>query len=69
MRRSAMRYEMDMTRGSILRNMVRFSIRLMFSTVLQLLYNAADMVVGFICFVRHKRKVIADTQQKISFVK
>lgn len=45
MRRSASRYEMDMTSGPILLNMIRFSIPLMFSSVLQLLYNAADMVV------------------------
>ena len=45
MKRSAARYEMDMTSGPILMKMVRFSIPLMFSTILQLLYNAADMVV------------------------
>lgn len=45
MRKSSARYEMDMTTGPILMNMVRFSIPLMFSSVLQLLYNTADMVV------------------------
>jgi len=45
MRKSAARYEMDMTTGPILVKMIRFSIPLMFSTILQLLYNAADMVV------------------------
>lgn len=45
MRKSAARYEMDMTQGPIMMNMIRFSIPLMFSSVLQLLYNAADMVV------------------------
>ena len=45
MRKSAARYEMDMTTGPILPNMIRFAIPLMFSSVLQLLYNAADMVV------------------------
>lgn len=39
------RYEMDMTQGPIMMNMIRFAIPLMFSSVLQLLYNAADMVV------------------------
>ncbi len=45
MRRSASRYEMDMTTGPILPNMIRFAIPLMLSSLLQLLYNAADMVV------------------------
>ena len=45
MRRSSARYEMDMTQGPIMMNMIRFSIPLMFSSILQLLYNAADMVV------------------------
>jgi len=45
MSRSSARYEMDMTTGPILPNMIRFAIPLMFSSVLQLLYNAADMVV------------------------
>lgn len=45
MRKNAARYEMDMTSGPIMGNMIRFAIPLMFSSVLQLLYNAADMVV------------------------
>jgi len=44
MRRSK-HYEMDMTSGPILIKMLRFSLPLMASSVLQLLYNAADMVV------------------------
>ena len=43
--RAAARYEMDMTTGPILPNMIRFAIPLMLSSLLQLLYNAADMVV------------------------
>lgn len=45
MRKSAARYEMDMTTGPILPNMIRFAIPLMLSSLLQLMYNAADMVV------------------------
>ena len=45
MKSTSSRYEMDMTRGPILMNMIRFSIPLMLSSVLQLFYNAADMVV------------------------
>ena len=44
MRKTA-RYEMDMTSGPIMMKMIRFTVPLMFSTILQLLYNAADMVV------------------------
>ena len=39
------RHEMDMTTGPILPNMIRFAIPLMISSLLQLMYNAADMVV------------------------
>ena len=46
MLRKSMKQEIDMVNGPILRNMVRFSVPLMLSTVLQLLYNAADMVVA-----------------------
>lgn len=37
--------EIDMTEGPILKNMIRFVIPLMASILLQLLYNAADMVI------------------------
>ena len=43
-RRSA-RYEMDMTSGPLLQKILRFSGPLILTGVLQLLYNAADMVV------------------------
>lgn len=39
------RYEMDMTSGPLLGNIIRFSLPLMFSGILQLLYNAADVIV------------------------
>ena len=39
------KYEIDMCSGSILPKMLRFSIPLMVSGVLQLLFNAADIVV------------------------
>ena len=38
-------YEMDMTTGPVLMKMIRFALPLMASSVLQLLYNAADMIV------------------------
>ena len=38
-------YEIDMCSGPILSKMLRFSIPLMCSSVLQLLFNAADIVV------------------------
>ena len=38
-------YQLDMTSGSILGKLIRFSGPLIFSGVLQLLFNAADVVV------------------------
>ena len=42
----ARKYEMDMTTGALLPKIIRFSIPLMLSSLLQLLYNAADVVVA-----------------------
>lgn len=39
------KYEIDMTHGSIIKKLLLFSLPLMLSSVLQLLYNAADIVV------------------------
>lgn len=39
------KYQMDMCNGSILKKMLIFTIPLMFSSILQLLFNAADIVV------------------------
>jgi len=39
------RYEIDMSKGSIFKNMVSFAIPLVITNVLQLLYNAADSIV------------------------
>lgn len=41
----ARKYEIDMTSGALLPKIIRFSIPLMLSSLLQLLYNAADVVV------------------------
>lgn len=38
-------YEMDMTNGSLLNKIIIFSLPLILSNILQLLFNAADMVV------------------------
>lgn len=43
--RQGKQYEIDMCNGPILSRMLRFSIPLMCSSVLQLLFNAADIVV------------------------
>ena len=43
--RQKTQYEIDMCHGPILSKMLRFSIPLMCSSVLQLLFNAADIVV------------------------
>ncbi len=39
------KYEIDMTSGPILKKMLRFAIPVMFSGLLQLLFNAADIIV------------------------
>lgn len=41
----AVKYEIDMTNGSLVKNILRFSMPLLITNVLQLLYNAADVVV------------------------
>ena len=38
-------YEIDMSRGSIFKNIIKFAIPVIFTSILQLLYNAADIVV------------------------
>ena len=38
-------YEMDMTQGPLLPQILRFAVPLMLTSILQLLYNAADVVV------------------------
>lgn len=42
---AAKKYEIDMSTGSLLKNIVAFVAPLMLSNILQLLYNAADIVV------------------------
>ena len=39
------KYELDFTNGSIIKKMLAFSLPLMATNLLQLLFNAADMVV------------------------
>ena len=39
------RYEMDLTSGNLFKKIVKFSIPLMLTGILQLLYNAADLVI------------------------
>lgn len=43
--RKKTKYEMDMCSGSIMKKMLLFAVPLMFSSILQLLFNAADIVV------------------------
>lgn len=45
MKKSNKKYEIDMTKGALLPKILLFSIPLMISSVLQLLFNAADIVV------------------------
>ncbi len=39
------KFELDMTKGSIFKNTILFAIPLMLTSILQLLYNAADLIV------------------------
>lgn len=39
------KFEMDMTQGNLLKKMVQFTIPVMLTAILQLLYNAADLIV------------------------
>ena len=39
------RYEVEMINGNILKNMIKYCIPLMLTGILQLLYNAADLIV------------------------
>lgn len=43
--RRKVNYEIDMTNGPLLGKIIRFSISLMITNMLQLLYNAADLIV------------------------
>lgn len=43
------KYEIDMSRGSIFKNLIRFSIPLMLTNLLQILYNTADTIVAGRC--------------------
>ena len=42
---SKQKYEINMTEGSVFKNMVMFVVPLIFGNLLQLLYNAADIIV------------------------
>ena len=42
---SKRKYEIDMTQGSLIKNIIRFAVPLMLANMLQLFYNAADMIV------------------------
>lgn len=42
-------YEIDMSSGPILGKLLKFAVPLIFSSVLQLLFNAADIVVVVPC--------------------
>lgn len=43
--RKRVNYEIDMTKGPLLSKIIRFSLSLMLTNALQLLYNAADLIV------------------------
>ena len=44
-----LKYEIDMSRGSIFKNLIRFAVPLMLTNLLQIFYNAADTVIAGRC--------------------
>ncbi|MBR2499882.1 MAG: MATE family efflux transporter, partial [Clostridia bacterium] len=42
---STAKHEIDMSQGSLFKSIIRFTVPLMLANVLQLLYNAADLIV------------------------
>ena len=40
------KYEIDMCNGTIMDKLITFSVPLMLSSVLQLMFNAVDIIVG-----------------------
>ena len=52
MRSAKKTYEIDMLHGAILPKLLRFAVPLTLSTMLQLLFNAADVVVVGIPFLK-----------------
>ena len=42
------KYEIDMTNGTIMDKLITFSLPLMLSGILQLMFNAVDIIVGTI---------------------
>ncbi len=45
----ARKYEIDMSKGSIFKNLIRFAFPLMLTNLLQIFYNAADTVIAGRC--------------------
>ncbi len=43
------KYEIDMSKGSIFKNIIRFAVPLMLTNLLQIFYNAADTVIAGRC--------------------
>ena len=43
------KYEIDMSKGSIFKNLIRFAIPLLLTNLLQILYNTADTIVAGRC--------------------
>ena len=61
-------YEMNMTEGPLVGKIIRFSLPLMFSGILQLLYNAADVVVVGRFASAHALAAVSSTGSLINLI-
>ena len=68
MRGKKKHYEMDMTQGPLLGNIIRFSLPLMFTGMLQLLYNAADVVIVGRFASAHALAAVSSTGAMINLI-
>ena len=68
MPRRTARYEMDMTQGPLLAKIIRFSIPLILTGLLQLFYNAADVIVVGRFAGAHALAVVSSTSSLINLI-
>ncbi len=62
------KYEIDMSRGSIFKNLIRFAVPLMVTNLLQIFYNAADTVIAGRCEGSHALAAIGATSSLYNLI-
>ncbi len=68
MRRSKGSYELDMTHGKLIPKVAAFAIPLMLTSILQLLYNAADVIVVGRCTGKEALAAVGSTGALINLI-